>query len=143
MKVAGEILLGYDGSDGAKAALPHAVALAKAFGVPLVAAFAYGVNPVGGVGGDQARATEKLGEGFLAEAAAAANAIDAGVTVEPMLVDGTPVEGLVAAAETRGAHILVIGGNGRGPMVGSLLGSVSYKLLHQTSVPVLVVQPPD
>jgi nucleotide-binding universal stress UspA family protein len=28
-------------------------------------------------------------------------------------------------------------------VIGSLLGSVSYKLLHQTSVPVMVVQPPD
>jgi nucleotide-binding universal stress UspA family protein len=143
MTMAGEIVLGYDASDGAKAALPHAVDLARAFGVPLVTAFAYGVNPVGGVGGDQARATEKLGEGFLAEAAAAAKAIDAGVTVEPMLVDGLPVEGLIAAAEQLGARMLVIGGNGRGPMVSSLLGSISYKLLHQTKVPVLVVQPHD
>jgi len=141
--MAGEILLGYDGSDGAKAALPHAVALAKAFDVALVAVFAHGVNPVGGVGGDQSRATAALGEGFLQEATEAAKSVDAGVSVEQLLVDATPVDGLVAAAEQRGARMLVIGGNGHGPMVGALLGSVGYKLLHQTSVPVLVVQPPD
>jgi nucleotide-binding universal stress UspA family protein len=141
--MAGEIVLGYDGSDGAKAALPKAVELAKAFDVPLVAAFAYGVNPIGGVGGDQARATAALGRGFLDEATSSAKAIDAGVTVEPMLIDGTPVDGLIAAANQRGARMIVIGGNGHGPMVGALLGSVTYKLLHQTSVPVLVVQPPD
>jgi nucleotide-binding universal stress UspA family protein len=141
--MAGEIVLGYDGSPGAKAALPHAVALAKAFDVPLVAAFAHGVNPIGGVGGDQARQTAKLGEGFLAEATEAAKKIDASVNVDPQLIDATPVEGLAAAAEQRGARMLVIGGNGRGPMVGALLGSVGYKLLHQTAVPVLVVQPPD
>lgn len=140
--MSGEILLGYDGSDGAKAALPHAVELAKALGVPLVVAFAYGVNPVGGVGGDQARATAKLGEGFLSEAESAAKAIDAAVTVEPLLIDGTPVDGLVAAADQRAARMIVIGGNGHGAMVGTLLGSVGYKLLHHAAVPVLVVQPP-
>ena len=139
--MAGEIVLGYDGSDGAKAALPHAVALAGAFGAPLVAAFAHGVNPVGGVGGEQARETAKLGEGFLNEAADAAKGIDAGITVEEILVNATPVDGLVALAEHRGARMLVIGGNGHGAMMGSLLGSVGYKILHHTSVPVLVVQP--
>lgn len=139
--MAGEILLGYDGSDGAKAALPEAVALATAFGVTLIAAFAHGVNPVGGVGGDQARAIAQLGEGFLAEATEAAKGIDPNVRVESMLVDATPVDGLVAAAEDLGAHMIVVGGNGHGPMVGTLLGSVSYKLLHHSPVPVLVVQP--
>jgi nucleotide-binding universal stress UspA family protein len=141
--MAGDIVLAYDGSPGAKAALPEAVALAKAFGVPLVLAFAHGVNPVGGVGGDQDRQTAKLGEGFLAEAGAATKALDANVEVQPILVAAQPVEGLVGLAEDRKARVLVIGGNGRGPVIGSLLGSVSYKLLHQTSVPVMVVQPPD
>jgi nucleotide-binding universal stress UspA family protein len=139
--MAGEIVLGYDGSDGAKAALPHAIALANAFGAPLVAAFAHGVNPVGGVGGEQSRETAKLGRGFLAEAADAVKRIDSGITVEQILVNATPVDGLVALAEQRGARMLVIGGNGHGAMMGSLLGSVSYKILHHTAVPVLVVQP--
>ena len=141
--MAGEILLGYDGSDGAKAALGPAVEIARAFGVPVVAAFAHGVNPVGGVGGEQSRATAALGEGFLADATSAVKQLDPSVAVEALLVDATPVEGLLAAAEQRGARMIVIGGNGRGPVIGALLGSVGYKLLHQTSVPVLVVQPPD
>lgn len=139
----GEIVLGYDGSPGARAALPQAVALAKAFDVPLVAVFVYGANPVGGVTGDVERETAKIGQRLLAEAADAAKALDPDLQVEPLLVDATPVEGLAGAAEQRGARILVIGGNGRGPMVGTLLGSVGYKLLHHTKVPVLVVQPPD
>jgi len=139
--MASEIVLGYDGSDGAKAALPQAVALAAAFKVPLVAVFAYGANPVGGVTGDVERETEKVGQGFLDEAEAAAKQLDANVTVVQVLANATPVEGLSKLAEERGAHILVIGGNGRGAMIGTLLGSVGYKLLHHTSVPVLVVQP--
>lgn len=141
--VAGEIVLGYDGSEGAKAALPHSVALAKAFDVPLVIAFAYGANPVGGVIGDIQRETAKLGDQLLAEAADQVKALDSAVKVEPLLVDARPVEGLVEAAGQHQARILVVGGNGRGAVIGALLGSVSYKVLHQTTIPVLVVQPVD
>lgn len=139
--MASEIVLGYDGSAGAKAALPHAVALAAAFKVPLVAVFAYGVNPVGGVVGDVERETEKVGQASLDEATAAAKALDASVTVVQVLAAAAPVEALSKLSEERGARMLVIGGNGHTAMVGTLLGSVGYKLLHHTVTPVLVVHP--
>ena len=139
--MASEIVLGYDGSDGAKAALPQAVALATAFKTQLVVVFAYGANPVGGVIGDVERETEKIGQGFLDEASAAAKNLDAGVNVVQILANAAPVEALSKLAEERGARIVVIGGNGRGPMISTLLGSVGYKLLHHTVTPVLVVQP--
>jgi nucleotide-binding universal stress UspA family protein len=141
--MAGEILLGYDDSDGAKAALPHAVDLARAFAAPLVVVFAYGQNPVGGVTGDVRRAVEETGEGMLETARAAAVAYDPSVEVVTELVDGRPVDGLIEVARRRGARILVVGGNGHGSIVGSLLGSSTYKVLHQSTIPVLVVQPPD
>ena len=140
--MAGDIVLGYDGSDGAQAALPHAVAVARAFGVPLAIVFAYGQNPVGGVTGDVKRAVEETGAELLQTARAAAAAIDPAVDVQPELVDGRPVDALVAVVEQRQAGMLVVGGNGRGALVGSLLGSSTYKVLHHSPVPVLVVQPP-
>src|SRR6058998_3335087 len=109
--MAGDVVLGYDGSDGARAALPHAVALARAFDVPLAIGFAFGQNPVGGVTGDVKRAVEDTGEAMLEEARAAALAVD------------PAVDALVAVTQQRAARILVVGGNGRGPLVGSLLGS--------------------
>ena len=141
--MAGDIVLGYDGSAGARAALPEAVALARAFGVPLAIVFAFGQNPVGGVTGDVRRAVEETGQGMLEEARAAAIAIDPTVDVQPELVDGRPVDALVEVARQRDARILVVGGNGHGSFVGSLLGAWTYKVLHQSTVPVLVVQPPD
>ena len=54
------VVLGYDGSHGARAALPRAVEVAHAFEVPLVIVFAYGQNPVGGVTGDTRRAVEDM-----------------------------------------------------------------------------------
>jgi nucleotide-binding universal stress UspA family protein len=140
--MAGDIVLGYDGSDGAQAALPHAVALARAFRVPLAVVFAYGQNPVGGVTGDVKRAVEETGAGLLGAARAAAEAIDAEVEVQPELVDGRPVDALLEVARQRDARMVVVGGNGHGSLVGSLLGSSTYKVLHQSTVPVLVVQPP-
>lgn len=139
--MSGEIVLGYDGSDGAKAALLQAVDLARAFGVRLVVVFAYGQNPTGGVTGDVKRAVEHVGEAMLTEAREAAAAHDASVVVEPELVDGRPVDALVTVAQQRGARVLVVGGNGHGAVVGSLLGSSTYKVLHHATVPVLVVQP--
>ena len=44
----GEILVGFDGRDGARTALDEATALAKELGAPLVVAFAYQVSPLGG-----------------------------------------------------------------------------------------------
>ena len=109
--------------------------------MPLVLVFAYGQNPVGGVTGDLKRAVEEVGESMLAEARAAATAHNPSVTVEPQLVDGRPVDALVEVADRLGARMLVVGGNGRGSFVGSLLGSSTYKVLHHATVPVLVVQP--
>lgn len=141
--MAGEIVLGYDGSVGAKAAIPHGVALARGLGVPLVLAFAHGVNPVGGGGGDLARATATIGEQLLEDGAALARAADPDVEVKTALVNAMPVAGLLEVAERTGARMLIVGGNGRGTIMGSLLGTIDYKILHQTVVPVLVVQPPD
>jgi|APFre7841882630_1041343.scaffolds.fasta_scaffold76022_2 nucleotide-binding universal stress UspA family protein len=141
--MANEIVLGYDGSDGAKAAVPHGVALALAFDVPLVLAFAHGANPVGGVAGDLSRAAAEVGRTFLDEGAALARDVDAKVKIKTVLVNAMPVEGLVGLAEESKARMLVVGGNGHGTLIGTLLGSIDYKILHQTVVPVLVVQPPD
>jgi nucleotide-binding universal stress UspA family protein len=141
--MASDIVLGYDGSAGARAAIPHGVALAKAFGVPLVLAFAHGANPVGGVAGDLSRAAAEVGRGFLDEGAALARGVDAGVEVKTALVNAMPVDGLLEVAAQTNARMLIVGGNGRGSIMGSLLGSIDYKILHQTVVPVLVVQPPD
>jgi nucleotide-binding universal stress UspA family protein len=141
--MARDIVLGYDGSDGAKAAVPHAVALARAFEVPLVIVFAYGQNPVGGVTGDVRRAVEETGTQLLVDARTAALAIDPDVDVRPELVDARPVDGLVQVVQRVDARMLVVGGNGHGSLVGSLLGSSTYKILHHSPAPVLVVQPSD
>ncbi len=56
-----------------------------------------------------------------------------------MLVPKRPAEALIATAETRHARLIVVGTASERPITGVILGSVPHKLLHRSSVPVLVV----
>jgi len=137
--MAGHIVLGYDGSEGSKAALRAAVALARAFDSSLAIVFGYGANPLGGETADYEHQLQRLGNERVGEAVAAAHEIDPEVAVEPIVVELRPVDSLLAAAEQRKARVIVVGGSGERPIVGAILGSVPHKLLHQSPVPVLVV----
>jgi nucleotide-binding universal stress UspA family protein len=141
--MAGDIILGYDGSDGSKAALAVAVSVARAFDAPLSIVFGYEPNPMGGETADYKDKLEKIGEEVLVAALNEAKAIDAGVHTEVLVVPMRPVESLLEAATERAARVIVVGGSGERPIVGAILGSVPHKLLHRSSVPVLVVPPGD
>jgi len=119
-----EILLGYDGSDGAKHALGVAAGLAKKLDRTLVLVYASDVSP-------------NDGETVLAEAAAAAR--NEGVEAELLIEHTDSAEGLAHAARERGAAMIVVGTRGNPTLKGLVLGSVSHKLLHLSEVPVLVV----
>jgi nucleotide-binding universal stress UspA family protein len=141
--MAGDIILGYDGSDGSKAALAVAVSVARAFDAPLSIVFGYEPNPMGGETADYKNKLEKLGEDMVGSAVAAAKTIDGGVQVESLVVPLRPVESLLEAATERSARVIVVGGSGERPIVGAILGSVPHKLLHRSHVPVLVVPAGD
>ena len=138
--MASTIVLGYDGSDCAKAALQAAVDSAKAFGDRIVVAFGAGVFPIG-EDSDHLRLVRTMGEDWANEAVAAIKA--AGVTdVETAVVDARPAEALLEVAADRGARIIVVGTHGEHPLTGAVLGSVPHKLVHLSPVPVLVVPAP-
>ncbi|MBN1529317.1 MAG: universal stress protein [Thermoleophilaceae bacterium] len=134
----GSIVLGYDASPGAKAALDCAIQLAREHGDELV--IAHGVAPPGGVGEewranraaleDQAR---ELTKDALAEAEAA------GVSACLELVDERPATALVDVADQREARYIVVGTWGESPLRGAILGSTPHKLLHIADRPVVVV----
>src|ERR1700675_2395636 len=96
--MAGDIVLGYDGSDGSQAALAVAVSVARAFDAPLSIVFGYEPNPMGGETADYKDKLEKLGEDMVGSAVAAAKKMDAGVQVESLVVPLRPVESLLEAA---------------------------------------------
>jgi nucleotide-binding universal stress UspA family protein len=73
--------------------------------------------------------------------AAVAAAAERGVDAIPVVVTGNPADEIVAYADSVGADLTVLGSRGRGPLAGSLLGSVSQDVLHESRRPVLVVPP--
>jgi nucleotide-binding universal stress UspA family protein len=133
------LIVGYDGSDGARRALDVAIELAEALGEGLVLAFAS--QPPGRQVGDEYRAhlatLEERGRELLAEALAQARA--AGVEAEAEVDDFKPVDLLLGLAERHGARMIVVGTYGESPLRGAVLGSTPHKLLHLSSVPVLAV----
>ncbi len=135
--MAGEIVLGYDGSPNAQAALAEAASLAVALGASVVVAFGYEVWAAGGETADHKAAVQAIGDRAAADALGRLAA--AGVHAETAVVAERPADALVRVAEERGARMIVVGTHGEGPIRGALLGSVAYKLLHQSTVPVLVV----
>lgn len=135
--MASTLVLGYDGSDCAKAALRTAVETAQAFGDRIVVAFGAGVYPIG-EDADHKRLVREMGTGMAEEALAAIRA--AGVSdCEATVVDARPAESLLRVADERGARMIVVGTHGEHPLAGAVLGSVPHKLLHLSKVPVLVV----
>jgi nucleotide-binding universal stress UspA family protein len=137
----GDIVLGYDGSAGSKAALEVSVRVAKALGAPLTIVFGYGANPLGGETQDFEHRLKEVGAGRVAQASDVARKLDADLVIESLVVEMRPVEALLAAADQRHALAIVVGSSGDGPIVGTILGSVPYKLLHRSKVPVVVVPP--
>lgn len=136
------LVLGYDGSDGSRAALEKAVEVAKLESARIVVVFAYEIPAAyGGETGDYRRAVRELAEQKTSEAVERITA--AGVEYEVELVPERPAHGLVDVAAKVGASMIVIGTNGEHPIKGVVLGSVPHKLLHISPVPVLVVPEPE
>ena len=132
------IVLGYDGSEGAKGALDKAVELAKLDGSRIVVVFGFEIPAAyGGETGDYRRAVRELAEEVGKDAVERIGA--AGVECELDLVPERPAAALVRVAEEKGASMIVVGTHGEHPISGAILGSVPHKLLHISPLPVLVV----
>lgn len=63
------------------------------------------------------------------------------VEVYERLVQGPPVQAILQASEN--PAMIVVGTRGRGPTLGSLLGSISNGVLHKSKAPVVVVPRPE
>ncbi|MBV9465869.1 MAG: universal stress protein [Solirubrobacterales bacterium] len=131
------VIVGYDGSDCAKAALRTALEVGRAYGEKVVIAFAYELNPVAGEIHDYHAALKELAELRVTEATQVA--AGEGVDVESVIVERDPANGLVELADARDARVIVVGSRGESPLRGALLGTTPHKLLALSDRPVLVV----
>lgn len=152
------IMLTSDGSELARSALPHAVALARAgqAAVVLVASIdgleelrAEG-RPTGWLdlgGGLSGEALEAAVNEQRAVATAHLEALrgelaEAGVeTIEAQVVAGSAGGAIVEAAEERGCDLVVMATHGRSGLGRALLGSVADYVVRHAGCPVLLVRP--
>jgi nucleotide-binding universal stress UspA family protein len=143
------ILIAYDGSDQAKAAIALA---GRNLRTPRDAVVVSVFQPLGAIpfwGGPFAR----VPPGFVEEAEGAAKKVSeegtdlarrAGFEATSAVVEGSPVwEKIVQAARAQGAGIIVIGSHGRSGVTYAAMGSVATAVAHHATVPVLIGRAED
>jgi nucleotide-binding universal stress UspA family protein len=136
------VVVPLDGSALAESALPHATALAKAFGARLV--LLRGIAQFGGfeaghppLDPHHVESERAEAEGYLAERAAAPRS--AGVPLEvSVLTEAGLAEAIVARA---GGEVIVMTTHGKGGLDRAVFGSVADKVVRSAACPVLVVRP--
>lgn len=139
------LLVGYDGSPGSRAALRAALRLAGESGGQVTAVSVqhhlprYGAT-VGEV--DEERLVEQ------AEARRLANEVraEAGkhrVAVETRVMPGHPAHELVQAAEQIRADLIVLGHSGHSALRGALLGATTERVSRHAPCSVLIVREPS
>jgi nucleotide-binding universal stress UspA family protein len=88
-----------------------------------------------------AAASVEAGQDLMASAVALVDA--AGVPYETEIGLGAVAATLVDMVERCGCDLLFVGARGLGGLRGTLLGSVSLALVHQSPVPVTIVKHPE
>ena len=134
------IVVGYDGTEGSRAAFDEALRLAGEIGGDILALFAHYRVRTGGESQDLDADIYRLATAKLEEAAARAREV--GVTIATDFVESKPAEALVAAAEACDARFIVVGSHGERPLKGALVGSTPNRLIHLAERPVIVVRDP-
>ena len=144
------IIVPSDGSKTAQKAAAYAVDLAKQLKASIIAlsvidkrSFSAQTVPVW----ETARHTIEPIEDYLREAAKGyAGEIKElcnknGVASKILVKMGHPVEEIVKAAKRSKANLIVMGSHGRSALSATILGSVSYGVIHNDkSIPVLIVR---
>ena len=65
---------------------------------------------------------------------------DQGVSVNAVLMQGDPASVLINYVEKNGIDKIIIGSRGLGLLKSAILGSVTYKVLHNVKIPVTVIK---
>jgi nucleotide-binding universal stress UspA family protein len=167
-EVRGPVLLGYDGSDGARGAIASAgrvlggqvavvVTAWESVGSAILRNLPSGATELGrdarGIAEDVVdeldAATAEGAETMAGEGSALATA--AGFVARPVARRAlaraaernavTVWRAILDAAEEEAAELIVLGSRGRSPVASMVLGSVSYGVVNNSDRPVLIIPP--
>jgi nucleotide-binding universal stress UspA family protein len=139
------ILVGFDRSEHARAALTEAVDIARTQKSSLTVLVAYRTAfPWGGAFAPVPQDTvddffKAVRDDAKEIAERAGAAIPKELNAQVLTVDCTPAQAILDQATAGGHDLIVLGSRGRGDGTSILLGSVSHTVLHHSRVPVLVV----
>lgn len=138
------IVVGVDGSAGARAALEFAAREAALRKARLRIVCAWEISAAVYAGGFAPALDQATVDGFRAdaeavvqEAVAAAKELQPGIECEGKVVQGQAAEALLEEAPD--ADLIVVGNRGHGGFASLLLGSVSHQVVQHAPCPVTVV----
>jgi nucleotide-binding universal stress UspA family protein len=137
------ILVGTDGSRGAREAVRRAIAIAQETGASLT--FVGVRHPPLPVLGDpyyQHALTADLNRLRKAVVQAATEAEHQGVVAGYEVLEGDAATELIRLAALRDADMIIVGSRGRGAVASAVLGSVSRRIVRDAGCPVLVAKEP-
>ena len=135
------IVLAYDGSEYSIRALTYAKTIAERFEATLwlVHVFSHTSDLLGYEDFEKLTAKRKFaGQSVLDDARQKLN--NTQLDIHEELLEGPEAESILSVAKNRQADLIVMGTRGFGSLKGLLLGSVSHKVLHYSSCPVMVVR---
>ncbi|MBT3996145.1 MAG: universal stress protein [Chloroflexi bacterium] len=149
----GKILVPVDSSEESRTILRWAVGLAKATKSDLtlltvidtedfqiVKAAATGQTDTTAPGGIISKISEKVKADLESEAASLQAT---GIGIDVKVVAGSPAEAIVAEAEAVGADVIAMSTRRESALARGILGSVTDRVLHSTSIPLMILQPED
>lgn len=135
------ILVAVDGSESAKKAFDKSVFLAQKCNSKL-----YVVNVVldWEYGGDSAATFELIDElrakGTALLEQCKKQALQSNVQVETVIEQGDYAHEIIEVAKRKDCELIIMGSRGMSPIKELMLGSVSLKVMHHASCPVMVVR---
>ncbi|MFG1969067.1 universal stress protein [Nonomuraea fuscirosea] len=138
----GRVVVGYDGSGHARAAMEYAIEQARSRRAELHVVTAWQLPALSPYAVAYSGLIDRI---MKEEPRAARELVEAWRTNNPdLIITGEqpcehPVAALIRAAGT--ADLVVVGSRGRGGFASALLGSVSHAVLHHATCPVAVVRP--
>ncbi|MCX8996002.1 universal stress protein [Rhizobiaceae bacterium BDR2-2] len=139
------VLIPTDGSDLSAKAVEQGLQLAKALGARVTLLSIVEPQPLvsvenvqlAGMGTDFLEIAHNEAKAVLGEAESRAEEL--GVAVESIVADGTDAAGsIVQAADEAGCDLIAMGSRGRSGLTALVLGSVTMRVLNESTVPVIV-----
>jgi nucleotide-binding universal stress UspA family protein len=137
--MAAELIVGIGGDGAGTAAARTAARVANLMKGKLVLVFGYEPSSLGPRGGPLEDEILAVGKRAVEEVQTELRLAYPDLEIETEYVQDRAVDALLRVAQLRSAEVIAVGHGGEGPIRGALLGSITYELVHHSSMPILVV----